>query len=53
MSVPAARHIGGDRDGARHAGLGHDIGFLLVEAGIQDGKELGWRIAVVGPGRLA
>ncbi len=47
----AARHIGRDRDGARHAGLGHDIGFLLVEAGVQDGEELGG-LAVVGPGRL-
>ena len=31
----AARHVGGDGDGAGHAGLRHDEGFLLVIAGIQ------------------
>ena len=31
----AARHVGGDGDRARHAGLGHDEGFLLVIAGVQ------------------
>ena len=32
----AAGHVGGDGDGARHAGLRDDIGFLLVVAGVQD-----------------
>ena len=31
----AARHVGGDGDGARHAGLRHDGGFLLVIARVQ------------------
>ena len=31
----AAGHVGGDGDGARHAGLGDDVGFLLVVAGVQ------------------
>ena len=35
----ATGHVGGDRDGARHAGLGDDIGFLLVEAGIEHGEQ--------------
>ena len=32
----AARHVGGDRYGAGTTGLGDDLGFLLVVAGIQD-----------------
>ena len=36
----AAGHIGRDRDRARHAGLGDDIGFLLVEAGVEHGEKL-------------
>ena len=31
----AAGHVGGDGDRARHAGLGDDIGFLLVIAGVE------------------
>ena len=31
----APRHVGGDGDGAGHAGLGDDMRFLLVIAGIQ------------------
>ena len=31
----AAGHVGGDGDGARHAGLGDDVGLLLVVAGVQ------------------
>jgi hypothetical protein len=31
----AAGHVGGDGDGARHAGLGDDEGFLLVVAGVE------------------
>ena len=31
----AAGHVGGDGDGARPAGLGHDLRLLLVEAGVQ------------------
>ncbi len=31
----AAGHVGRDRDRARHAGFGDDIGFLLVEARVQ------------------
>ena len=31
----AAGHVGGDGDGAGHAGLGDDVGFLLVVAGVQ------------------
>ncbi len=31
----ATGHVGGDGDGARPAGLGHDLGFLVVEARIQ------------------
>ena len=37
----AAGHVGGDGDRARHAGLGDDEGFLLVEAGVQHGEVLG------------
>ena len=37
----AAGHVGGDGDRAGDAGLGDDIGFLLVEAGIQHREELG------------
>jgi hypothetical protein len=33
----AARHVGGDRDGAGHAGLRDDVGFLLVVARVQHG----------------
>ena len=36
----AAGHVGGDGDRARHAGLGDDEGFLLVEAGVQHGEVL-------------
>ena len=36
----AAGHVGGDGDRARHAGLGDDIGFLLVEAGVEHGELL-------------
>ena len=43
----AARHVGGDRDRAGHAGLGDDEGLLLVEAGVQHGEGLG-RLAVAG-----
>ena len=32
----AARHVGGDGDGARHTGLRDDISFLLVVTGVQD-----------------
>ena len=31
----AAGHVGGDRHGAGHAGLGDDVGLLLVIAGVQ------------------
>ena len=31
----AARHVGGDRHRARHAGLGDDVRFLLVVAGVE------------------
>ena len=34
----AAGHVGGDGDRAGHAGLGDDIGLLLVEAGVQHGE---------------
>ena len=37
----AAGHVGGDGDGPGHAGLGHDVGLLLVEAGVQHGELLG------------
>ncbi len=43
----AAGHVGGDRDGARHAGLRDDIGLLLVIAGIEDGEDLGLGGALV------
>ena len=33
----AAGHIGGDGDGAQLAGLGHDLRFLLVILGVEDG----------------
>ena len=36
----AARHVGGDGDGAGHAGLGDDVRFLLVVAGVEDGEHL-------------
>ncbi len=32
----AAGHVGGDGDGAGHAGIGDDVGFLLVIAGVED-----------------
>ena len=31
----AAGHVGGDGDGAGHAGLGNDVRLLLVVAGVQ------------------
>jgi hypothetical protein len=31
----AARHVGGDGDGAEAARLGHDLGFPLVVLGVQ------------------
>ena len=34
----ATRHIGGNRYRTRHTGLGHNIGFLLMEACIQNRK---------------
>ena len=37
----AAGHVGGDRDRAGHAGLGDDVGFLLVEARVQHREQLG------------
>ena len=33
----AARHVGGDGDRAHPARLGHNMRFLLVEAGVQNG----------------
>ncbi len=36
----AAGHVGRDRDRARHAGFGDDIGFLFVEARVEHGEEL-------------
>src|SRR5690606_8353612 len=36
----AAGHVGGDGDGAGDAGLGDDVGFLLVIAGVEDGEGL-------------
>jgi hypothetical protein len=36
----AARHVGGDRDRAGHAGFRDDIGLLLVEARIEHGELL-------------
>ena len=36
----AAGHVGGDGDGARHAGLRDDVGLLLVVAGVQDREDL-------------
>ncbi len=42
MSVPAAGHVGRDRDRAGHAGLGDDVGFLLMEGGgVQHREQLG------------
>ena len=35
----ATGHVGGDGDGAGHARLRHDIGFLLVEARVQHREE--------------
>ena len=35
----AARHVGGDGDRTGHARFGDDIGFLFVEARVQDGKQ--------------
>ena len=35
MSVAAAGHVGRDGDRPRRAGLGDDVGFLLVVAGVQ------------------
>ena len=32
----AARHVGGDGDGPGAAGLGHDVGLLLVVLGVED-----------------
>ncbi len=32
----AAGHVGGDGDHAETAGLGDDLGFLLVELGVED-----------------
>ena len=32
----AAGHVGGDGDHAEAAGLGYDLGFLLVELGVED-----------------
>ena len=43
----AAGHVGGDGDGAGHAGLGDDIGLLLVIAGVEDGEHLGLGGALV------
>ena len=43
----AARHVGRDGDRARHAGLRDDVGFLLVIAGVEDGKHLGLGGALV------
>ena len=43
----AAGHVGGDRDGPGNAGLGDDIGFLLVIAGVEDGEHLGLGSALV------
>jgi len=34
----AARHVGRDGDRAGHAGFRHDVGFLLVEAGVEHGE---------------
>ena len=42
-----ACHVGGDGDGARHAGLRHDEGLLLVIAGVEDGEDLGLAGAIV------
>ena len=43
----AAGHVGGDGDRAGHAGLGDDVGFLLVVAGVEDGEHLGLGGALV------
>ena len=43
----AAGHVGGDGDGARHAGLRDDVGFLLVIARVEDGEDLGFGGALV------
>ena len=45
----AAGHVGRDRDRAGHAGFGHDIGFLLVEARVQH-REQFRRLAGAGRG---
>ena len=36
----ASGHVGGDGDRAGHAGLGDDVGFLLVITRIEDGEHL-------------
>ena len=41
----ATGHVGGDGDGARHAGLRDDIGLLLVVARVQDREDLACRCA--------
>ena len=38
----AAGHVGRNRDRAGHAGLGDDIGLLLVVTGVEDGEYLGF-----------
>ncbi|GJD71644.1 hypothetical protein MMMDOFMJ_4607 [Methylobacterium gnaphalii] len=43
-----AGHVGRNGDGAGHAGLGHDVGFLLVEAGIQHREALGHPVLAGG-----
>src|SRR5271154_348770 len=43
----AARHVGGDRDGAGHASLRDNVGLLLVIAGVEDGEHLGLGGALV------
>ena len=37
----AAGHVGGDGDGARHAGLSDDLRLLLVVPGVENGEYLG------------
>src|SRR6202012_431235 len=44
----AAGHVGRDRDGAGNAGFSDDIGFLLLEAGVQPREQLG---LLAGAGR--
>ncbi len=45
----AAGHVGGDGDGTRHAGLGDDVGFLLMVAGVEhlvrDDRHAGLRLS--------